>query len=152
MGVVTVRSDAKTTSSRLQAVVRHMPTRTVYVVSHLKPRSFVELMGIQRSVARYRRVGNDTPELRERLCSLAAERRRFGYRRLWVLLRQEGFGVNRKRVYRLYREEGLSVRRRQRKRRPASLESPRRHWSAQTSDGRWTLCPTPSPMAGGSEC
>ena len=110
------------------------------------------LIGIQRSVARYRRVGDDTPELRERLCSLAAERRRFGYRRLLVLLRREGFGVNRKRAYRLYREEGLSVRRRQRKRRPASLESPRRHWSAQTSDGRWTSCPTPSPMAGGSEC
>ena len=74
------------------------------------------LMGIHRSVARYRRVGSDAPELLKRLRSLAAERRRFGYRRLWVLLRREGFGVNHKRVYRLYREEGLSVRRRKRKR------------------------------------
>ena len=67
-------------------------------------------------MARYRRVGSDAPELLKRLRSLAAERRRFGYRRLWVLLRREGFGVNHKRVYRLYREEGLSVRRRKRKR------------------------------------
>jgi putative transposase len=47
---------------------------------------------------------------------LAAERRRYGYRRLWVLLRREQFLVNHKRVYRLYREEGLMVRRRKRKR------------------------------------
>ena len=73
-------------------------------------------MGIHRSVSRYRRVGSETPELRKRPRTLAAERRRFGYRRLWVLLRREGFGVNHKRVYRLYREEGLSVRRRKRKR------------------------------------
>ena len=43
---------------------------------------------------------------------LAAERRRFGYRRLHVLLRREGLVVNRKRTQRLYREEGLTVRRR----------------------------------------
>ena len=58
-----------------------------------------------------------------------------GYRRLWVLLRREGFGVNRKRVYRLYREEGLSVRRRQRKRMSGvarvptpALERPNQRW------------------------
>ena len=68
--------------------------------------------------------------------TLTAERRRFGYRRLWVLLRREGFGVNRKRVYRLYREEGLSVRRRQRKRMAGvtrvptpALERPNQRWS-----------------------
>ena len=46
-----------------------------------------------------------------RLRTLAAERPRFGYRRLQVLLRREGCAVNHKRVYRLYREEGLGVRR-----------------------------------------
>ena len=40
-----------------------------------------------------------------RLKALAEERRRFGYRRLWVLLRREGHTVNRKRIYRLYKEE-----------------------------------------------
>jgi putative transposase len=43
---------------------------------------------------------------------LAHERRRFGYRRVHVLLRREGYGVNRKRIYRLYREERLTVRKR----------------------------------------
>lgn len=74
------------------------------------------LIGMHRSVARYHRNGDDCSELRQRLRALAAERRRFGYRRLWVLLRREGFRVNHKRVYRLYRDEGLSVRRRKRKR------------------------------------
>jgi putative transposase len=81
----------------------------------LSERRACRLIGIHRSVARYQRLGNDTLGLRQRLCTLAAERRRFGYRRLWVLLRREGFEVNHKRVYRLYREEGLAVRRRKRK-------------------------------------
>src|SRR3990172_849335 len=58
----------------------------------------------------------DNQELRERLRELAGKRRRFGYRRLCVMLRREGQMVNHKRVYRLYREEGLSVRKRRRKR------------------------------------
>lgn len=74
------------------------------------------LVGIARSVARYRSRAVEPPGLRERLCALAAERRRYGYRRLWVLLRREEFLVNHKRVYRLYREEGLAVQRRKRKR------------------------------------
>jgi putative transposase len=40
---------------------------------------------------------------------LATERPRFGYRRLYVLLRREGLTVNHKRIYRLYRNEGLTV-------------------------------------------
>jgi putative transposase len=74
------------------------------------------LIGVHRSVARYRRQTAEPAEMRARLCVLAAERRRFGYRRLYLLLRREQFEVNHKRVYRLYREEGLSVRRRKRKR------------------------------------
>jgi putative transposase len=75
-----------------------------------------ELVGIGRSSARYtvRRSGDE--QLRERLRELAGERRRFGYRRLHVMLVREGQMVNHKRVYRLYQEEGLSVRKRVRKR------------------------------------
>jgi putative transposase len=50
-----------------------------------------------------------------RLRELAASRVRFGYRRLTVLLKREGWGVNAKRIYRLYTEEGLTVRTKQRK-------------------------------------
>ena len=54
--------------------------------------------------------------MRTRLKELAAVRRRFGYRRLHVLLRREGWEVNHKKVYRIYTEERLQVRRRRRKR------------------------------------
>ena len=43
-------------------------------------------------------------------------KRRYGYRRVYLRLRREGWQVNRKRVYRLYRDAGLAVRRRKRKR------------------------------------
>ena len=54
--------------------------------------------------------------LRERIGELAGEKRRYGYRRIHVLLRREGWRVNRKRTYRIYRDAGLAVRRRKRKR------------------------------------
>ena len=75
--------------------------------------------GIQPSTIRYRlRVRDDEP-LRLRLGELAKERSRFGYRRLHVLLRREGFEVNHKRVLRLYRLAGLNLRRQKRKRMPS---------------------------------
>ncbi len=71
-----------------------------------------------------RREAADRP-LRERLLELAAERPRFGYRRLHVLLRREGWPINRKRVYRVYRELGLAVRRKKRKRVAQANRRPR---------------------------
>ena len=65
-----------------------------------------------RMTIRYASRRGDDVVLRERMRSIAAERRRFGYRRLHVLLRREGFVVNHKRLFRLYREEKLTVRRR----------------------------------------
>jgi putative transposase len=59
------------------------------------------------------------------LLELAAQRPRFGYRRLYVLLRREGCRSNRKRVYRLYRGLGLAVRRKQRKRVAQANRRPR---------------------------
>lgn len=50
-----------------------------------------------------------------RITELALERRRFGYRRIWQLLRREGLHVNHKRVYRIYHLNGLSVKRRRRR-------------------------------------
>jgi len=68
-----------------------------------------------RTSCRYERQRQGEEEkLTARLHRLAGERRRFGYRRLTVLLRREGGAVNHKRVYRLYREAGLGVRQRKR--------------------------------------
>src|SRR6185369_3812058 len=73
------------------------------------------VLDVVRSTIQYRsRCSDDTP-LRTELVTLAAQRRRFGYRRLTVLLRRGGIRVNHKKVYRLYREEGLAVRRRKRR-------------------------------------
>ena len=66
--------------------------------------------GFQRSSQRYRQRSDPQIELRLRLKELAAARVRYGYRRLHILLRREGWPVNHKRTYRLYREEGLSIR------------------------------------------
>jgi putative transposase len=82
------------------------------------------LTGIGRSSCRYPAGGREDDELRQRLRELAGERRRFGYRRLTVMLGREGWRVNHKRVYRLYCEEGLAVRRRQRKRLKAAGRMP----------------------------
>jgi Transposase and inactivated derivatives len=54
--------------------------------------------------------------LRARIEEIAAIKRRYGYRRVYLRLRREGWEVNCKRVYRIYREAGLAVRRRKRKR------------------------------------
>jgi putative transposase len=77
------------------------------------------IAGIHPSTVRYRLWTKDDEPLRLRLGELARERSRFGYRRLHVLLRREGFVVNHKCVLRLYRLAGLSLRRQKRKRMPS---------------------------------
>lgn len=74
------------------------------------------LIGISRSLYRYESKRPDDAPLKERLTELAGQKRRYGYRRLHVLLRREGWLLNWKRTYRVYREAGLMVRRRKRKR------------------------------------
>ena len=103
----------------------------------LSERRACRLVGIGRSTLRYRGRGRtDEGQLRRRLLELAAERPRFGYRRLHALLRREGVVVNHKRVERLYRAEGLAVRPRKRKRvaregreRPTRPTGPNEQWS-----------------------
>ena len=73
------------------------------------------LVSISRSLFRYVRRRVDG-ELQQRIEAIAADKRRYGYRRVYVRLRREGWSLNRKRVYRIYRELGLAVRRRKRKR------------------------------------
>jgi putative transposase len=74
------------------------------------------LVQISRSLFRYCRRRVDREGLHERIEEIAALKRRYGYRRVYLRLRREGWTVNRKRVYRIYREAGLAVRRRKRKR------------------------------------
>jgi len=93
------------------------------------------VVGISRASARYRSRPDEAAAIRTRLRELAAQRPRFGYRRLHALLRREGIVVNHKRIERLYREEHLAIRRRSRKRRgqkgggvAALLSRPNERW------------------------
>lgn len=83
---------------------------------NISERRACRLVGLSRSVLHYEAQtapGNEM--LKARLVELAHERRRFGYRRLHVLLEREGLHANHKRVHRLYRETGLAVRCRRRR-------------------------------------
>jgi putative transposase len=73
------------------------------------------LLGIAVSNFRYHSVRNDK-DLRTRLVELARDNPRYGYRRLHILLADDGAVINHKRVWRVYREAGLAVKRRKRKR------------------------------------
>jgi putative transposase len=86
---------------------------------------------------RYRSRRPDDARLRERLLALARERRRFGYRRLLIFLRREGFVVNHKRLFRIYREERLMVRRRGGRKRALGTRTPMP--GAALPNDRWSL-------------
>ena len=102
----------------------------------LSERRACSLVGVSRRVIRYEPTRPDDGALRQRLRELAAERRRFGYRRLGYLLAREGITPNHKKLLRIYREEGLRVRRRGGRkralgtRRPMVLpDGPNQRWS-----------------------
>ena len=63
-----------------------------------------------RSTHQYKPIRDDQANLKKRIKEIAETRVRYGYRRIHVLLRREGWNVNPKRIYRLYRELGLQLR------------------------------------------
>ncbi len=90
----------------------------------MSERRACHVIGADRKSVRYRSQRNGDAELREKLRELANQRRRFGYRRLHILLRREGVMINRKKTQRLYQEEGLAVRRRRSRRRAVGTRAP----------------------------
>lgn len=112
-------------------------------VAHLKAlmgfseRRACQIISADRKMIRYRSCRPPEAELRMKLRELANQRRRFGYRRLFIVLRREGerSGVNR--IYRLYREEGLSVRKRKARRRAVGTRAP--ILVEAKANARWSL-------------
>jgi len=104
---------------------------------------------ITRKSNRYVSCRDPQEGLRQRLRELAGARTRYGYRRLTVLLRREGWKVNAKRIYRLYGEEQLQLRTAKRKKRTPHLRvllapatQPNQRWSMdfvseRLAAGRW---------------
>lgn len=95
------------------------------------------LVGMVPKTFRYVMRRGDDAGLRTRLRVLAAERRRFGYRRLHILLRREGIRLNHKKLFRLYREERLTVRRRGGRKRALGTRAPMP--LPQGPNQRWSL-------------
>lgn len=95
------------------------------------------LLEVNRSAWHYERLRGKDDAVRERMREIANERRRFGYRRLVILLKREGKGMNLKKVYRLYREERLTVRKRGGRKRVLSTRAPMA--VPQESNLRWSL-------------
>lgn len=103
----------------------------------MSQRRACQVIRADRKMVRYRSRRPADAGLRLRLRELAGEQRRFGYRRLHVLLRHDGHALNRKKTQRLYREEGLSVRRRRGRKRAIGIRAPL--LVAAAPNARWSL-------------
>jgi putative transposase len=90
----------------------------------MSERRACKAIGCCRMTMRYRTSRADDASLRQRMRAIAQERRRFGYRRLHVLLKREGYVINHKKLFRLYREEKLAVRRRSGRKRAIGTRAP----------------------------
>ena len=115
-----------------------------------------EVLGQPRATQRYEvRTREEERRLVARMHELVREHPRYGYRRMWALLRREGWRVNRKRVHRLWRKEGLKAPQQQRKKRNLGsgknvcsrhrAEHPDHVWAwdfihDRTADGRALKC------------
>ena len=82
------------------------------------------LVGMDPKTYRYESRRPDDAGIRKRLRELAEQRRRFGYRRLHILLAREGIRLNHKKLYRIYREERLTVRKRGGRKRALGTRTP----------------------------
>jgi len=108
--------------------------RTAYPVSD---RRACRLVQLARSRWQYRPHRPDDGPLAAALAAKAAERPRWGYRRLALLLARDGWTVNRKRVLRVYREAGLRIRKRRRRKQVSTARAPRP--VAPAANTQWTL-------------
>ena len=91
-----------------------------YDISH---RRACRLVGVDPKTVR-RDKPPDNPEVREEIKAIANKRRRFGYRRIGVMLQRKGMIMNHKNLYRLYTEEKLGVRRRKGRKRARGSRTP----------------------------
>ena len=106
-------------------------------VHGVSQRRACQALNIDRSTVRYTRTRPDDALVREAMKAVAAERRRFGYRRIHIMLDREGIVMNQKKLRRLYREEKLQVRRRGGRKRASGTRAPMA--PPQAPNQRWSL-------------
>src|SRR5947207_6977086 len=117
--------------------VRREAVAHLQVTYKVSERRACSALGADRTSMRYRGHRPDDEAARMRLRELASVRRRFGYRRLHILLRREGIVMNHKKLRRLYREERLAVRRRGGRKRALGTRAPMT--LPQARNQRWSL-------------
>lgn len=103
----------------------------------MSERRACKLVGLQRTVARYKSQKRAEKELIEKIKKLAYARRRYGYRRIHLLLKRSGEKINHKRVWRLYREAGLKVAKRGGRKRAIGMRLV--NAPATKTNQRWSL-------------
>ncbi|UYV14199.1 MAG: IS3 family transposase [Phycisphaera sp.] len=104
----------------------------------LSERRACEVIRHPRATQRYESVKDDQAVLRSRIKEIVGVRVTWGYQRIWIKLRREGWTVNRKRVYRLYREEGLCVGRHKPRRHRSSVTRPELTRATHTNES-WSM-------------
>ena len=132
-----------------------MPDAKLEAVSYLQAtysvseRRVCSAMAVDRSTIRHESKRPDDAELRDQVKQIASERRRFGYRRIHVLLEREGIHLNLKKLRRIYSEDKLQVKRRGGRKRALGTRRPMEvpaavnvRWSLDFvsdafTDGRW---------------
>ena len=136
------------TLARLREWVRDLQAR--YGASE---RQVCFALQISRSSFRYRSVAADDSALRLRIREITEARVHYGYRRVHVMLRREGWRDNHKRIYRLYREQGLSLRlKRPRRNKSAQRRQPQPQGCIRIMSGAWILSLTPYLTGVGYVC
>lgn len=106
-------------------------------VHQVSQRRACSALDVDRSTVRYRSRRADDTDLRDAMKAVAKERRRFGYRRLHVMVQRQGWLVNHKKFRRIYREEKLQVRRRGGRKRALGTRRP--IVVPDGSNQRWSL-------------
>ncbi|WP_417784380.1 IS3 family transposase [Terasakiella pusilla] len=128
-------ADLSLDKAMLQDVIKRKPVKPArrrQIVDHLRIvwqvsiRRACCVLQAGRSTYHYKARRDEQAALRQRIKEIAETRVRYGYRRIHVLLKREGWEVNPKRVYRLYKEEGLVLRN----------KSPKRKVSAKLREDR----------------
>ncbi len=112
--------------------------RWTQLTHQVSERRASRLLLVQRSSLRYESHRDQQEPLRMRLRELAGSRVLFGYRRLTVVMKREGWTVNAKLIYRLYTEEGLTVRIKQRKKAASRQRTIGPSGGGRMSGGAWT--------------